>query len=129
MIQERAVKRNGRGQIVSYEIEVDENGFPLQEYGIVEFGANGTVVDKFEKESFNKQVDIFIEELEFQNIPDVEFNPKTRIFTPLNYITYGGSSSGGSSSGGSSGGGGGSSSGGSPSGGSGNTSLGNAGGN
>jgi len=105
MIQERAVKRNGRGQIVSYEIEVDENGFPLQEYGIVEFGANGTVVDKFEKESFNKQVDIFIEELEFQNIPDVEFNPKTRIFTPLNYITYGGSSSGGSSSGGSSSGG------------------------
>ena len=100
MIQERAVKRNGRGQIVSYEIEVDENGFPLQEYGIVEFGANGTVVDKFEKESFNKQVDIFIEELEFQNIPDVEFNPKTRIFTPLNYITYGGSSSGGSSGGG-----------------------------
>ena len=97
MIQERAVKRNGRGQIVSDEIEVDENGFPLQEYGIVEFGANGTVVDKFEKESFNKQVDIFIEELEFQNIPDVEFNPKTRIFTPLNYITYGGSSSGGSS--------------------------------
>lgn len=102
MIQERAVKRNGRGQIVSYEIDVDENGFPLQEYGIVEFGANGTVVDKFEKESFNKQVDIFIEELEFQNIPDVDFNPKTRIFTPLNYITYGGSSSGGSSSGGSS---------------------------
>ena len=100
MIQERAVKRNGRGQIVSYEIEVDENGFPLQEYGIVEFGANGTVVDKFEKESFNKQVDIFIEELEFQNIPDIEFNPKTRIFTPLNYITYGGSSSGGSSGGG-----------------------------
>ena len=50
MIQERAVKRNGRGQIVSYEIEVDENGFPLQEYGVVEFGANGTVVDKFEKE-------------------------------------------------------------------------------
>jgi len=99
MIQERAVKRNGRGQIVSYEIEVDENGFPLQEYGIVEFGANGTVVDKFEKESFNKQVDIFIEELEFQNIPDVDFNPKTRIFTPLNYITYGGSSSGGSSGG------------------------------
>ena len=97
MIQERAVKRNGRGQIVSYEIDVDENGFPLQEYGIVEFGANGTVVDKFEKESFNKQVDIFIEELEFQNIPDVDFNPKTRIFTPLNYITYGGSSSGGSS--------------------------------
>ena len=95
MIQERAVKRNGRGQIVSYEIEVDENGFPLQEYGIVEFGANGTVVDKFEKESFNKQVDIFIEELEFQNIPDVEFNPKTRIFTPLNYITYGGSSTSG----------------------------------
>jgi len=124
MIQERAVKRNGRGQIVSYQIEVDENGFPLQEYGIVEFGANGTVVDKFEKESFNKQVDIFIEELEFQNIPDVEFNPKTRIFTPLNYITYGGSSSGGSSSGGSSGGGGGS-----PSGGSGNTSVGNPGGN
>ena len=100
MIQERAVKRNGRGQIVSYEIDVDENGFPLQEYGIVEFGANGTVVDKFEKESFNKQVDIFIEELEFQNIPDIEFNPKTRIFTPLNYITYGGSSSGGSSGGG-----------------------------
>ena len=94
MIQERAVKRNGRGQIVSYEIEVDENGFPLQEYGVVEFGANGTVVDKFEKESFNKQVDIFIEELEFQNIPDVELNPKTRVFTPVNYATYGGSSGG-----------------------------------
>ena len=109
MIQERAVKRNGRGQIVSYEIEVDENGFPLQEYGIVEFGANGTVVDKFEKESFNKQVDIFIEELEFQNIPQVDYNPKSRIFTPLNYITYGGgtttTTSGGSSSGGSSRGG------------------------
>jgi len=109
MIQERAVKRNGRGQIVSYEIEVDENGFPLQEYGIVEFGANGTVVDKFEKESFNKQVDIFIEELEFQNIPQVDYNPKSRIFTPLNYITYGGgtttTTSGGSSSGGSSSGG------------------------
>jgi|SRR6056300_225946 hypothetical protein len=95
MIQERIVKRNGRGQIVSYEIEVDENGFPLQEYGTVEFGANGTVVDKFEKESFNKQVDIFIEELEFQNIPVVEFKPKTRIFTPLNYQTYGGSSTSG----------------------------------
>ena len=109
MIQERAVKRNGRGQIVSYEIEVDENGFPLQEYGIVEFGANGTVVDKFEKESFNKQVDIFIEELEFQNIPQVDYNPKSRIFTPSNYITYGGgtttTTSGGSSSGGSSSGG------------------------
>jgi hypothetical protein len=90
MIQERAVKRNGRGQIVSYEIEVDENGFPLQEYGVVEFGANGTVVDKFEKESFNKQVDIFIEELEFQNIPQINYNQKSRIFTPLNYQTYSG---------------------------------------
>ncbi len=88
MIQERAVKRNGRGQIVSYEIQVDENGFPLQEYGVVEFGANGTVVDKFEKESFNKQVDIFIEELEFQNIPQIDYNQKSRIFTPLNYQTY-----------------------------------------
>jgi len=105
MIQERAVKRNGRGQIVSYEIEVDENGFPLQEYGIVEFGANGTVVDKFDKDTFNKQVDIFIEELEFPNIPIVELSPKTRIFTPVSYTTYAGSSSGGSSSGGSSSGG------------------------
>lgn len=101
MIQERIVKRNGRGQIVSYEIEVDENGFPLQEYGTVEFGVNGTVVDKFERDSFNKQVDIFIEEIEFQNIPVVDFKPKTRIFTSLNYQTYGGSSSGGTSSGGS----------------------------
>ena len=81
-MEERRVRRNGRGQIVSYEIEKDANGFPLAAYGVVEFGNDVTLVDKWSAESYNRQFDLEFYELDFEDIPNVELNPTATIYQP-----------------------------------------------
>lgn len=80
-MEERRVRRNGRGQIISYEIEKDDNGFLTSAYGVVEFGNDSTMVDKWTAESYNTQIDLEFYELDFEDIPTVEANPNTVIYT------------------------------------------------
>ena len=81
-MEERRVRRNGRGQIVSYEIEKDANGFPLASYGLVEFGNDATLVDRYYADSYNSQIDLEFYELEFDDIPTVQVSPSTTIYQP-----------------------------------------------
>ena len=68
-INKREVKRNGRGQIVSYEIEgvFDSTNNSLQ-YGDVEIGVDNVMVTKYIESSFNANVDINIAELQDPNL-------------------------------------------------------------
>ncbi len=61
---ERQIKRNGRGQIVSYEIVgVNDSTIASDEYGkflLQGVGQEGTIVDKYNSLSFNQEIDITI---------------------------------------------------------------------
>ena len=61
---EREIKRNGRGQIVSYEIfGATDSGIESDSYGKSVFnttGEMGTKVTKFNESSFNDTIDISI---------------------------------------------------------------------
>jgi len=100
-MDERRIRRNGRGQIISYEIERDDKGFPLASYGLLEFGTTVTRVDKYDAESYNTQIDLNIFELEFDDVPDIEPNPKTTIIKPTDFtLLNSGGGGGGSNAGG-----------------------------
>ncbi len=76
-INKREVKRNGRGQIVSYEIEgvFDSTNNSLQ-YGDVEIGVDNVMVTKYIESSFNANVDINIAELQDPNLANYKIpNP------------------------------------------------------
>jgi hypothetical protein len=61
---EREIKRNGRGQIVSYEIfGATDSGIESDSYGKSVFNTNGeigTKVTKFNESSFNDTIDVSI---------------------------------------------------------------------
>jgi len=61
---ERQIKRNGRGQIVSYEIVgVNDSTIASDEYGkflLQGVGQEGTIVDKYNSLSFNQEIDTTI---------------------------------------------------------------------
>jgi len=123
---ERQIRRNGRGQIISYEIfgALDSN-IESDSYGKSRFtnaGENGTKVSKFVEDSYNNIIDTTISDELRRPLRDTNLNVELGEVA-LNFIpqlksstSSGGSPSGGTSSGGTSSGG--TSSGGSPSGGS-----------
>ena len=85
-MEERRVRRNGRGQIISYEIEKDANGFPLASYGNVEFGNRTTLLDKWSADAFNQQIDLEFYELTFDDLPVIKADPSTTIYTPIQSV-------------------------------------------
>ena len=84
-INKREVKRNGRGQIVSYEIEgvFDSTNNSLQ-YGDVEIGVDNVMVTKYIESSFNANVDINIAELQDPNLANYKA-PNPSIVMVHNY--------------------------------------------
>lgn len=120
---ERQIRRNGRGQIISYEIfgALDSN-IESDSYGKSRFtnaGENGTKVSKFVEDSYNNIIDTTISDELRRPLRDTNLNVELGEVA-LNFIpitqsstSSGGNSSGGTSSGGTSSGAG---SGGSPSG-------------
>lgn len=58
------IKRNGRGQIVSYEIVgVNDSTVSTLQYGYVEFTKDnkpGTVVDKYSSTSFSNEINVVV---------------------------------------------------------------------
>jgi hypothetical protein len=76
MAVERSIKRNGRGQIISYPVSFDENGTPLQQYGKLGIGAgDSTDTEKYTKYSFfNEFIDTISDELR-QKPTIVNINP------------------------------------------------------
>jgi len=76
MAVERSIKRNGRGQIISYPVSFDETGTPLQQYGKLGIGeGNLTPTEKYTKYSFfNEFIDTISDEL-VQKPTVVNINP------------------------------------------------------
>ena len=117
---ERQIRRNGRGQIISYEIfgALDSN-IESDSYGKSRFtnaGENGTKVSKFVEDSYNNIIDTTISDELRRPLRDTNLNVELGEVA-LNFTTVtrsstssgakgstGGSPTGGSPSGGSSGG-------------------------
>lgn len=61
---DRTIKRNGRGQIVSYEIiGVNDSTISTLQYGKVLFkiaGQSGTYVDKYNSTSFSNEINVVV---------------------------------------------------------------------
>jgi len=87
MAVERSIKRNGRGQIISYPVSFDENGTPLQQYGKLGIGVDdSTDTEKYTKYSFfNEFIDAISDELR-QTPTIVNINP-TPIYTTEIIVT------------------------------------------
>jgi hypothetical protein len=69
MAVERSIKRNGRGQIISYPVSFDENGTPLQQYGKLGIGAGDfTDTAKYTQYSFFNE---FIDEISNEIKPKI----------------------------------------------------------
>lgn len=69
MAVERSIKRNGRGQIISYPVSFDENGTPLQQYGKLGIGeGNFTDTNKYTQYSFFNE---FIDEISNEIKPKI----------------------------------------------------------
>ena len=106
---ERQIRRNGRGQIISYEIfgALDSN-IESDSYGKSRFtnaGENGTKVSKFVEDSYNNIIDTTISDELRRPLRDTNLNVELGEVA-LNFIPQlkSSTSSGGSPSGGSSGG-------------------------
>ena len=93
----RVVTRNGRVQIVSYEIESPGNSTTSSlQYGEVTIGVPGEGIQnmKFSEESFRLNVDSSISQLNDPNLqsftvpkPSIELGAVARVFTALAQVT------------------------------------------
>lgn len=96
MAVERSIKRNGRGQIISYPVSFDENGVPLQQYGKLGIGeGNFTDTIKYTQYSFFNE---FIDEISAEikpKVTSIKINPNPQYRTEIDTTPTTSTTSGG----------------------------------